>query len=472
MKATGALNQGTITYKDPFTGLTSLSYTPTSQNVVGFNLLGNPYASTIDLAQLGSRLVAAGINPVVYELDVNSTKNYVYYDTSFPALSSGSQYIVSGQGFYVLATASGQTVTFQESDKIASKQLTGNALFMSKSPVVAQNPQYLRLYVAKDSVTKTETAIGFKTDASAAYNSREDAPFINGDITFSSLSSDNKQLMVNKMPLDHKETRIHLYISGRAGTPYTLNVKALVGIPEIYDVWLMDAFKKDSVDLRANQSYSFTTSGAAADTLSWGGHRFTVVIRQNPAKAYKLLTFSATKESGPGKSKGDVLLSWTTQNEQNYTHFTVERSNDGGKTFHTVGGLASTGAGQYSLADKNPQTGDNLYRLKSEDFDNTVTYSTILTVQFHGDGGDDNNVNVYPNPVKNSLNLDIKVQHGNKALYDVRITNNFGLVVKQALGTDANWQTNVGEFLPGTYIVQVLNHNDQSFVGRTKFVKL
>ncbi|MDB5024838.1 MAG: type sorting protein, partial [Mucilaginibacter sp.] len=47
-----------------------------------------------------------------------------------------------------------------------------------------------------------------------------------------------------------------------------------------------------------------------------------------------------------------------------------------------------------------------------------------------------------------------------------------GLIVKQATSAQLNWQANVADLLPGTYLVKVLDKKDKSLLGQTKFVKL
>jgi len=83
------------------------------------------------------------------------------------------------------------------------------------------------------------------------------------------------------------------------------------------EVWLMDNYKKDSLDLRHNTTYTFDMSD---DPNSYGPNRFQLVIRQNPALGVHLLNFAANKASGGAQ------VVWKTENEQNYTNFTVERS--------------------------------------------------------------------------------------------------------------------------------------------------
>ncbi len=96
-----------------------------------------------------------------------------------------------------------------------------------------------------------------------------------------------------------------------------------------------------------------------------------------------------------------VRLEWATVQEENNSHFTVERSAD---AIHFTPIGTQMGAGNsvellsYSLFDESPQQGINYYRLKQTDFDGTFTYSYIIAVGFQFS---EIIPKVYPNPAKN-----------------------------------------------------------------------
>ena len=244
-------------------------------------------------------------------------------------------------------------------------------------------------------------------------------------------------------------------------------METIKSVPQLYDIWLMDAYKNDSLDMRHNKTYRFDV--LKSDTASFGAYRFTLVMRQNPALAYHLLNFTANKAIGK-----QVHVTWVTEHEENYTNFTVERSTDGGKTYSVLGGVPSTGAGAYGFMDKNPAE-NNLYRLKQEDINNNITYSHIIPVGFSNLSNNlsANNINVFPNPASNQVNMTVNTAiNNNSASYNFTITNSYGLLIKQGTSNQATWETNVSDLLPGTYIIQIVNNKDKSFVGKSKLVKL
>src|SRR5262249_11305088 len=114
---------------------------------------------------------------------------------------------------------------------------------------------------------------------------------------------------------------------------------------------------------------------------------FQIVIEK--ALPVTLVSFKALAE---GQT---TSLSWTTSEETNSDRFDIERSQNG-KNWAKIGSVAShkeSAVNQYySFVDAAPLRGDNLYRLKMVDLDETFAYSRIENVNFKGIAL------VYPNP--------------------------------------------------------------------------
>ncbi len=482
MMASGTLNQGSYTVHTWYSpGSATLSYTTGIANVGvrGYIMVGNPYASPIDWETFQQTTSTSGIygtslmHDYYYALNPKN-HNYGTYikGNAGVGTNNATNIIESGQGFFIADSCSCSQLIFNESAKTTS-QATGLSLFMG-TPASNANMQYLRLQLAEDTVNTDDMLLRFDSNVSTAYKSNVDVPYKVGfgDVSLASLSSDHVPLAINVQPLPKTSETIGLTINANADGIYSLNMKDLVSMPQIYDIWLMDAYKKDSLDMRHNQTYRFNV--LKSDTNSFGSKRFSLVLRQNPAYVYSLLNFTATKAPASTNSAAQVQLTWETKNEQNYTNFTVERSTDGGKTFDVIGSEQSNAQGTYGLLDKNPVVGQNLYRLKQEDINNNITYSAIVLVFYADLGGNlvKNNINVYPNPAKSTINLTIPAGINSATIYHIQITNSFGLLIKQGISTQPNWQASVIDLLPGTYIVKVLNNKDNALIGNAKFVKL
>jgi hypothetical protein len=290
-----------------------------------------------------------------------------------------------------------------------------------------------------------------------------------GAVTLASYTNDKINVAIKSAPLPHLQAEsLALYVNATATGIYKLTLKDIVAIPRLFDVWLMDNYKKDSLDMRQNITYQFYLN--RADTSSFGSKRFSLVIRQNPAYAYRLVDFNATKVPDARQ----VQVVWNTANEENYTNFIVERSTDNGATFNVLGGVDATGAGTYSFVDKNPVYGTNLYRLKQEDINNIISYSKIVPIQYANLSNRlvGNNLSIYPNPVSNNINLSLTSQNLSGNSYKIRFTSSSGRLVKEAISTQPSWQGTTENLQPGTYIIQVFDNKTQNLVGENKFVKL
>jgi hypothetical protein len=505
LTTTGLINTFSIAVKDWYTPTsTSLGYTGsgtgTNYAVRGFNMIGNPYPCTIDwcTAYASSGITRSStVSPSIWVYNPQTDQ----YDTFTATSSSGgigtgdaSRYIMSGQGFFVQATGTSPspTLTFTESAKAAAQLLTGTNLLMgSPTPQLAGN-QVMRLKLMIDSLNYDDIALVFNSSASTRYNSNEDAMYIRGSNApegLSSFSDDNVKLSINSLPLPGlAPSVIRLSIDATRTGTYTFQKTALDAIPKLYDIWLMDNFKKDSLNIRNNSTYIFDVN--TRDTATYGDNRFQLIIRQDPALMIHLLNFTATKANGGSQ------VEWSTENEENYTNFTLERSTDGGATFTVLDGMAANGQGTYSFLDTNPALGANSYRLKITDINGTVTYSNVVTLMYANSPGiAASNIRIYPNPATSVVNLTIDQTNSNSAsgqsalqadalnpgfslttvnnsTYDIKIINMKGSVVKTATTSQQGWQESVGDLPPGTYIVNVTNRSNNRVVGSGTFMKL
>jgi len=84
------------------------------------------------------------------------------------------------------------------------------------------------------------------------------------------------------------------------------------------------------------------------------------------------------------ESKGKVALTWETATELNNDYFEVQRSVDGVE-WEGLGSLEGAGTSvttnTYSFYDFTPANGINYYRIKQVDFDETIDYSAVRTVE-------------------------------------------------------------------------------------------
>ena len=159
-----------------------------------------------------------------------------------------------------------------------------------------------------------------------------------------------------------------------------------------------------------------------------------------------LTSFTAQKESTT------TFLNWSTTSETNSDRFEVQRSQNG-KNWEKIGTVASNGEStalrNYSFTDPKPVTGENLYRLRMVDKDETFAYSRIRSITF----GEVSDLSVYPNPSSDFINIrdyaDVK---------EISILDLKGNTVYQS-DTLQTGEVDVRDLLPGIYSVQISRIN-------------
>jgi hypothetical protein len=88
------------------------------------------------------------------------------------------------------------------------------------------------------------------------------------------------------------------------------------------------------------------------------------------------------------RSNSKVILNWQTQSEIDFSHFELERSNNG-QSFYPIATINSSNqlsGSNYSYTDVAIANGTKYYRLKMIDKDGSITYSNVLTDVFNNAG--------------------------------------------------------------------------------------
>ena len=102
------------------------------------------------------------------------------------------------------------------------------------------------------------------------------------------------------------------------------------------------------------------------------------------------------------KDENASRLEWSTTSETNSDRFEIQRSS-GGKTWEKIGTVnaskQSSMLSHYSFKDTAPLAGQNLYRLKMIDQDETFAYSRIVSLNFKNSFS----FVIYPNPVSDKI---------------------------------------------------------------------
>jgi Secretion system C-terminal sorting domain len=162
-------------------------------------------------------------------------------------------------------------------------------------------------------------------------------------------------------------------------------------------------------------------SGLATPLESWK-IPYTFNVSEIVVLPLELLNFQAKKE------KNTINVSWNINNNKQLKAFVLEKAVDAIHFFPLETLDLTSKSNEYNYLDKNPTIGDNFYRLKMEDLDGKVTYSTTIQTPFQRSGLFIKNL--YPNPFEETLL--VQCHSDQEDAIHLRLFDYYGRVVAQA----------------------------------------
>lgn len=151
-------------------------------------------------------------------------------------------------------------------------------------------------------------------------------------------------------------------------------------------------------------------------------------------------------------SNGNVVnLTWSVAQETGVKDYEILFSADG-TNFKSVGSVTATNSSNYGFTFISGITGNNYYRIKTIDKDGKVTYSVIKMIRL----GNNEAIQVYPNPVKTQVNILLSDSWINKEV-KVSLYNQLGQLVinKQIKSSRQTEYLNVSHLLRGVYTLKL-----------------
>ena len=181
--------------------------------------------------------------------------------------------------------------------------------------------------------------------------------------------------------------------------------------------------------------------------------RDTVYVNVNPLPL-KWLNFNAfvLPPSAFGEGLG-VRLKWQTANEENVSHFNIQRSYRGTNEFENVGQVSANNRArnEYSFIDDkvNGTVPWALYRIQSIDKDGMRSYSEVRRVLFTTHHSP---LTIYPNPAKNRVNIACK------NMKQIEVVDATGrTVLSQKVNGLSVVALNIAALPKGMYLVRVMS---------------
>lgn len=411
---TGTLKQGsqTIAVSDPFT------------------VVGNPYASPIDLdAFYHNSGNSAVINQNFWLWDATLGTTGAYRSLSWNGVDAydmiggngepATDYLTlnSGQAFFVEKKAAGN-VQIQESNKTTTTPMT---MFRQMGVSTVSNLS-IKLYLA------TGSTIGIQADGvvarynniySVSPNEIYDAAKMNNFNENLSLLRNGRYLSVESRPYPTQNDTLFVPFWGLSKRDYALTITSnyLNGLNQLANLY--DAFTNTwtPIDMGAGATVThlFTVT---TDPASSSLNRF-IIIMAPVGSGVLPVTFTNISATHNGSG---ILIDWHTATEMGTKSYDVEKSTDG-VHFSKISNVpaSATLGGHYQVPDQQPVKGNNYYRIRGNEESGKITYSSIVSVQLAGQKA----IQVVPTLVSNQ-HFAVLFTNQPAGVYKIALTNTAG----------------------------------------------
>ncbi|MEM1357826.1 MAG: T9SS type A sorting domain-containing protein, partial [Bacteroidota bacterium] len=188
--------------------------------------------------------------------------------------------------------------------------------------------------------------------------------------------------------------------------------------------------------------------------------------------AVAVLPLDLLSFTGEAREKTN-LLTWTTANEEDFSHFEVQRSSAEASAspdlsadwWETIGEIAGGQSGQYSFED-DPITA--YYRLKMVDLDGTFTYSEVILLE-NILGAAAGAMWVYPNPSTGRFTVDLsEVSISFQEAGELRLVDRYGRTVwtRSLAPRQPTPPIELSQRPAGVYLLTLVTDHGQSLTKR------
>ena len=269
--------------------ISGLTYTAANPKH-GFNLIGNPYPSYLNVLPSISSNVD-GLEPTVwyrtrdaagyYHCETVNTSDGFGTNSSLTGRVTG--YIPPMQGFWVRTKLNNQSIALSNSNRSHTTSVTMSGIGTVpttplKSPTLKNETYGLLGLNVFNGITGDETIIKFYSGATNNLDAYDSGKMSNGNVNIPELFTivDGSQLAINTMNSIPYDTEIALgFTTGKSGD-FTINASLMSNFAEGTQILLKDNIDPQNpviTDL-AKQSYSFNS-----DTTTSNTSRFTLIFK-------------------------------------------------------------------------------------------------------------------------------------------------------------------------------------------------
>ena len=418
LKASGTLVTGTVTYNT--TGATANGSTDNAitlgSSVNDFALIANPYWSPVSWDQFINK---TDITNTYWIWDPIIGNRGAYTSYTHPSGSSGGGSITKdiqpGQAIFIRNNASltsGASITFEEANK--SSGFTNTFRSATQSPSKMRIYLYTNTALANNGPMQDGATVAFRDDFNAAIGNEDAAKFTNTDENIAIVRG-NSVLGLEARPTVTAADTIPIRIwKLYSNNQYTLKLDGMDFDAGITGILVDKKLNQEHVlNLGGNITLPFTYT--ASDSSSYYD-RFMLVFRPSTPLPVNFTNIKAfTKNAG-------IQVEWNVAAEVDVIIYEVEKSGNG-TSFEKSGTVTASNSKAYNWFDALQNNGNNYYRIKVINKDNSSSYSNVVNVKMGSTKGDI--VSVYPNPIKGNV-LNVQFNNLEKGTYTVQLFNQSG----------------------------------------------
>jgi hypothetical protein len=425
-------------------------FTNLSATAGGFSIIGNPYASPIDLNGIISNSGTSNIKRKFYVWDpmLNQVGGYVALDDVVtpgvflpsPAVSTQGNDIQSGQAFFAVTNTAGSAAV---EIKEINKSTINNTVIFGR-PAGSTESLIANLYLLNTADGSTIAADGIRADYNPAFSADIDdldnLKCTNSNETFGILRN-NIFLATERRPTIFNKDTLFLKLTQTSKRNYQFKFIPSNFADAALTATLEDSYTKLPVllNLFDTTRFNFVIN---TDVASQATNRFRIIFGKSSILAVQFLSLKAYPNNK------NIIVEWKVENELNIKKYEVERSTDG-SSFTMLNSVNARGnnlaALNYNYIDSGTEARDVFYRVKSIALDGSVQYSQVVKVSSEKSKA---KFSVYPNPITSNT-IHLKFLNQPAGLYTVQISNNTGqLVFEKAIDHKGGNNTKNIELLP------------------------
>jgi len=283
---TGSVNQGTLSLPVTYTSSGGSSND-------GWNLVGNPYPSSVDW-DIVAGWTKTNLSNTIAVRDNGSGGVYQYWNGTTGGLTNGI--IAAGQGFWVQSTAASPVLTITESAKTST---TG--AFLREA---TEHVDVLEILLTKGTVTD-KAFYQVHKDAEQGLDKYDGRKLDNVSFDLSIYTTHGLLAInaINKKPKSGETIKLRIKDMPRGTYSVSLNK---MGKMNGFEYFLLDRFTKTTIDMQLTPVYTFSVTTAAA---SFATDRFELFMYRIDEEDETEETALLRADVHPNPSTGKVYIS-------------------------------------------------------------------------------------------------------------------------------------------------------------------